>query len=121
MAGLQVASRRLPGTARGVAFYKALSPPHGTEAMGETLRWDNPGSRLLPSHRDAMLRSGSPPGLGYATPCSLRGNENGNETLDKNTPRPICVRMNSFRRRVWVRLPNKPDPTTAPARRKPKP
>jgi hypothetical protein len=47
--------------------------------------------------------------------------ENGNETLDKNTSRPICVRMNIYRRRVWVRLPNKPDSTTAPTRRKPKP
>jgi hypothetical protein len=56
-------------------FYIALSPPHGTDAMGKTLRWVNPGSRLLPTHSAAMLRSGSPPGLGHATPCSLRGRE----------------------------------------------
>jgi hypothetical protein len=39
--------------------------------MGKTLRWVIPGSRLLATDRAAMLRSGSPPGLGHATPGAL--------------------------------------------------
>jgi hypothetical protein len=39
-------------------------PPPGIDAMGKTLRWDVPGSRLLLTDRAAMLRSGSPPGVG---------------------------------------------------------
>jgi hypothetical protein len=38
-AALWVASRRLPGTSRGVAVLWPLYPPHGTDAMGKTLRW----------------------------------------------------------------------------------
>ncbi|HXM02283.1 MAG TPA: hypothetical protein VN939_06755, partial [Chthoniobacterales bacterium] len=34
------ASRRLPGTSRGVAaLWARLDPPHGIHAMGKTLRW----------------------------------------------------------------------------------
>jgi hypothetical protein len=43
-------------------FYGPLYPPHGIEAMGKTSRWVIPGSRLLLTHRAAMLQSGSPPG-----------------------------------------------------------
>ena len=37
-----------------------LYPPHRTDAMGKTLRWVIPGSRLLLTHRAAMLQSGLP-------------------------------------------------------------
>jgi hypothetical protein len=59
----ELVSRRLPGTSRGVAvLWAGLYPPHGIDALGKTLRWVIPGSRLLPTHRAAMLQSGSPPG-----------------------------------------------------------
>jgi hypothetical protein len=48
-----------------------LYPPHGIDAMGKTLRWVIPGSRLLPTHRAARLQSGSPPGRRLTiSPCS---------------------------------------------------
>jgi hypothetical protein len=43
-------------------FYGPLLAADGTDAMGKTLRWVIPGSRLLPSDRTTTLRSGSPPG-----------------------------------------------------------
>ena len=40
--------------------------------MGKTFRWVIPGSRLLLTHRVAMLQSGSPPGpWAYDQPVSL--------------------------------------------------
>jgi len=36
-------------------FYAPLQPPHGIDAMGKTLRWVIPGSRLLPTHGAAIL------------------------------------------------------------------
>ncbi len=36
-------------------FYGPLYPPHGTDAMGKTLRWVIPGSRLLLNDRAAIL------------------------------------------------------------------
>jgi hypothetical protein len=42
--------------------------PHRTEAMGKTLSWVIPGSRLLPTDRASSTESGSPPGMwGFAT------------------------------------------------------
>jgi hypothetical protein len=35
-----------------------LYSPHGTDAMGKTLRRVIPGSRLLPTDRTAILQSG---------------------------------------------------------------
>jgi len=32
-----------------------LYPQHGVDALGKTLRWVVPGSRLLLTHRAAML------------------------------------------------------------------
>jgi hypothetical protein len=64
------------------------------------------------------------PAAGYVLeprPTNPFEDEDENETLDKKMSRPIRVRMNSYRRRVWVRLPKKTDPTAAPIRRKPKP
>ena len=43
-------------------FYGPLYPLHAISAMGKTLRWVIPGSRLLLTDRAAMLQSGSPPG-----------------------------------------------------------
>jgi hypothetical protein len=36
-------------------FYGPLYPPHGVDALGKTLRWVIPGSRLLPTDRAAIL------------------------------------------------------------------
>ena len=36
-------------------FYEPLYPPAGIGAMGNTLRWVIPGSRLLPTDRAAIL------------------------------------------------------------------
>jgi hypothetical protein len=36
-------------------FYGPLYPPHGIDAIGKTLRWVIPGSRLLLSDRAAIL------------------------------------------------------------------
>jgi hypothetical protein len=36
-------------------FYGPLYLPHGTDAMGKTLRWVIPGSRLLLTDRTAIL------------------------------------------------------------------
>ena len=41
-------------------FYGPLYPDKRTDAMGKTLRWVIPGSRLLLTHRAARLQSGSP-------------------------------------------------------------
>jgi hypothetical protein len=38
-----------------------LYPPPGIDAMGKTLRWVIPGSRLLLTDRAAIWQSGSPP------------------------------------------------------------
>jgi hypothetical protein len=49
-------SRRLPGTSRGVAvLWAGCIPPPGIYAMGKTLRWVIPGSRLLPTDRAAIF------------------------------------------------------------------
>jgi hypothetical protein len=55
MAVLWVASRRLPGTSRGVAVLWAVVSPYGIDAMGKTLRWVIHGSRLLLTDRAAIL------------------------------------------------------------------
>jgi hypothetical protein len=36
-------------------FYELLHPPHGIDAMGKTLRWVIPGSRLLLTDRAATF------------------------------------------------------------------
>jgi hypothetical protein len=36
-------------------FYELLYPPHGIDAMGKTLRWVIPGSRLLLTDRAAIF------------------------------------------------------------------
>ena len=36
-------------------FYELLYPPHGKDAMGKTLRWVIPGSRLLLTDRAAIF------------------------------------------------------------------
>ena len=36
-------------------FYGPLDPPPGIEAMGKTMRWVVPGSRLLATHRAAIF------------------------------------------------------------------
>jgi hypothetical protein len=116
MAALPVSSKRLPGMTQRNVLPIASVPSGDTAAYRTAARGDVPGSRLLATRRATMLQSGSPPGLGHATPCSYE-----NEILDKKQVGPICVRMNSYQRRVWVRLPKKTDPTSAPTRRKPKP
>ena len=40
------------GNSIGVVFM-----PHGTDAMGNTSRWVNPGSRLLPTDRAAISKA----------------------------------------------------------------
>jgi len=52
-------------------FYGPLYLAYRIDAMGKTLRWDVPGSRLLPTDRAAMLQSGSPPGAPFGTIQSL--------------------------------------------------
>ena len=75
MAALSVASRRLPGMTQRTVLPIASVLLRGccgdTAAHRTAAPRDVPGSRLLLTHRAAMLRSGSPPGLGHATLCSL--------------------------------------------------
>jgi hypothetical protein len=61
LAALWVGKQAAPGNvSRCGSSMGRLYPPHGIEAMGKTLRWVVPGSRLLPTHRAAKLQSGSP-------------------------------------------------------------
>jgi hypothetical protein len=62
MAALSVSSRRLPGMSRRVAMLWAVvfpqqkrCIPEQNGAMGKTLRWVIPGSRLLLTDRAANL------------------------------------------------------------------
>jgi hypothetical protein len=50
-------------------FYGLLYPPPEMEAMGKTLPWVIPGSRLLPTDRVAYLLSGSPPRRSHLSAC----------------------------------------------------
>jgi prepilin-type N-terminal cleavage/methylation domain-containing protein len=56
-------------------FYRqrANRSPSEQRRWGKVLRWVIPGSRLLPSDRTAILRSGSPPGVGHAQARVLIG------------------------------------------------
>jgi hypothetical protein len=64
MAGLSVASRRLPGTTQRKVCPPPLFCCVDTTAHRIAARRDVLGSRLLLTDRAAMLRSGSPPGVG---------------------------------------------------------
>src|SRR5580700_10022158 len=49
-AALRVVKQAAPGNvSRCGSFMGRLYPPPGTDAMGKTLRWVIPGSRLLPT------------------------------------------------------------------------
>ena len=61
-----------PGMTQRNALPTASVLLRDTTAHRTGARRDVPGSRLLLTDRAAMLRSGSPPGLGHATPGSLR-------------------------------------------------
>ena len=64
MAALSVNSRRLPGiTQRNILPIASVPCGGATTAYRTATPRDVPGSRLLPTHRAAMLQSGSPPGV----------------------------------------------------------
>jgi hypothetical protein len=58
---------------------------------------DVPESRLLATDRAAMLRSGSPPGLRHATPCSL-GERSASGAQPKKSCAAACVDLPVVRR-----------------------
>jgi hypothetical protein len=86
VAALSVGRRRLPGTSLRVAVLSAaLFIAHEPDAVGKTIRWAIPGSRLLiapavpgerlaPVARDQISarESGSPPGV-WASGCRHLG------------------------------------------------
>jgi hypothetical protein len=56
LAALWVGKQAAPGNvSRCGSSMGRLYPQHGVDALGKTLRWVVPGSRLLLTHRAAML------------------------------------------------------------------
>ena len=61
MAALWVGKQAAPGNvSRCGSSMGRLYPPPGIDAMGKTLSWVIPGSRLLATDRAAKLQSGLP-------------------------------------------------------------
>src|SRR5580692_9479258 len=65
-------SRRLPSVFASIQRLARIVPIKSANISNHGGSWVAFGSRLPPSHRAAVLRSGSPPDAGPATPrCSL--------------------------------------------------
>src|SRR5580692_1578935 len=65
-------SRKLPSVFASIQRLARIVPIKSANISNHGGSWVAFGSRLLPSHRAAVLRSGSPPDAGPATPrCSL--------------------------------------------------
>src|SRR5580704_12188568 len=65
-------SRKRPSVFASIQRLARIVPIKSANISNDGGSWVAFGSRLLPSHRAAALRSGSPPDAGHATPrCSL--------------------------------------------------
>jgi prepilin-type N-terminal cleavage/methylation domain-containing protein len=66
-------SRERPSAGHFYRWQRPNRSPSEQRRWGKVLRWVIPGSRLLPSDRTAILRSGSPPRVGHAQARVLIG------------------------------------------------